>query len=145
MDINVGALETCLSKIQDINRQNVTRKHFRCSSNVEFWFFSSCQNIVCLILCVAIIGGSEFLRQICPRKGGVHFLVAIVKISQVNLFMMYNDLVINYQHEHFQVFCDVVRNTFITITQNWITNLNIDKKNLLFTWLVVTIQLTFLI
>jgi hypothetical protein len=66
------------------------------------------------------------------REVFIFYLVAIVEICQVDIFMMYSDLVINYQHEHFQVFCDVVENTFVTITQNWITNLNIDKKNLAF-------------
>jgi hypothetical protein len=30
----------------------------------------------------------------------------------------------SYQHEHFQVFCYVVDNSFTTITQDWVTNLN---------------------
>jgi hypothetical protein len=74
MDINVGALETCPSKIQDISCQNVTRQHFSCSIKVESWFPLSCQNIVCLILCVVTIGSNEFVDQTCPREGGVHFL-----------------------------------------------------------------------
>jgi hypothetical protein len=51
------------------------------------------------------------------------FVVA-VKICQVDLFMMYYNLATFYQHEHFQLFCDVVENNFATITQDWVTNLN---------------------
>jgi hypothetical protein len=34
----------------------------------------------------------------------------------------------NYQCEHFQIFCDVVKNTSITIIQDWGTNLNNSSK-----------------
>ncbi len=42
--------------------------------------------------------------------------MAIVKICLVNLFMMYLDPTTSYQHEHFQLFCDVVENNSATIT-----------------------------
>jgi hypothetical protein len=42
--------------------------------------------------------------------------MAIAKICLANLFMMYFDPNTSYQHEHFQVFCDVVENNFATIT-----------------------------
>jgi hypothetical protein len=38
--------------------------------------------------------------------------------------MMYFDLMIGYQCEHFEVFCDVVDKNSTTITQNWVINLN---------------------
>jgi len=57
--------------------------------------------------------------------------VTIVKICQVDLFMMYFDPTIGYQHEHFQVFCDVVDNNFATIPK-WVTNINIGAKTLTF-------------
>jgi hypothetical protein len=75
---------------------------------------------------------NSLIKYAQGREVFIFYLVAIVKISQVDLFMMYNDLVIDYQCEHFQVFCDVVENTFITINQIWITNFNIDTKNLAF-------------
>jgi hypothetical protein len=53
--------------------------------------------------------------------------VATIKISQINLFMMYIDPMTNYQHEHFQVFCAIVENTSTIITQDWVTNLKIGS------------------
>ncbi len=60
--------------------------------------------------------------------------MTIVKICQVDLFMMYFDPTIGYQHEHFQVFCDVVDNNFATIPK-WVTNINIGAKTLTF-WVI---------
>jgi len=48
----------------------------------------------------------------------------MVKICQANIFMMYFDPFTNYQHEHFQVFCDIVDNNSTTITQDWVIDLN---------------------
>jgi hypothetical protein len=75
---------------------------------------------------------NSLIKYAQGREVFIFYLVAIVRICQVDLFMMYNDFVIDYQREHFQVFCDDVENTFVTITQNWITNLSIDTKNLAF-------------
>ncbi len=47
-------------------------------------------------------------------------LMAIVKICLVDLFMKYINLMNNYQHEHFQVFYDVVENFFATVNQDWV-------------------------
>jgi hypothetical protein len=45
---------------------------------------------------------------------------------------MYFDALTSYQHEHFQVFCDIVDNSFVTITQNWVINLNKNIETLSF-------------
>jgi hypothetical protein len=45
-------------------------------------------------------------------------LVVVVKIYQVDIFMMYFNLPTSYQYEHFQLFCDVVENNFATLTQD---------------------------
>jgi hypothetical protein len=38
----------------------------------------------------------------------------------------------SYQLEHFQIFCDVVDNSFATITQDWVTDLNIGGDPFVF-------------
>jgi hypothetical protein len=100
---------------------------------LNFDFFCHVKTLFALSCVLPLLEAMNYLIKYA--QGGEVFIfdmVAIVKICQVDLFMMYNDLVIDYRCEHFQVFCDVVENIFVTITQNWITNLNIDTKNLVF-------------
>jgi hypothetical protein len=52
--------------------------------------------------------------------------MAIVKICLVYLFMKYISLMNNYQHEHFQVFYDVMENIFATINQDCIIDIYIS-------------------
>jgi hypothetical protein len=48
---------------------------------------------------------------------------------------MYSNPSNNYQCEHFQVFLDLVENNFVTITQDWVTNLNNGMETLvLYGW-----------
>ncbi len=60
--------------------------------------------------------------------------VVIAKICQANFFMMYYNHATPYQHEHFQLFCDVVENDFATITQDWVTNLKNGSKYFFNDW-----------
>ncbi len=46
--------------------------------------------------------------------------------------MMYSNPFISYQCEHFQVFCDIVNNNFVTITQDWDIDLNNGLETLFF-------------
>jgi hypothetical protein len=55
-----------------------------------------------------------------------------IKNYQAYFFMAYFDFITNYQHEHLQVFCDVVDNNCATITHDWIINLNIGTKTIAF-------------
>lgn len=50
----------------------------------------------------------------------------------MEVFMMYFNHVTNYQHEHFQVFCYVVDNNSMTITQDWVTNFNTKMETFAF-------------
>jgi hypothetical protein len=59
-------------------------------------------------------------------------VVAIVKICQADLYMMYSNTSNNYQHEHFQVFSNVVENSFALITQDWVIHFNNAMKTLVF-------------
>jgi hypothetical protein len=65
--------------------------------------------------------------------------MVIVKICPVNLFVKYINLMNNYQHEHFQVFYDVVENIFATINQDSIIDIYTVHKTLFSTWLITTI------
>jgi hypothetical protein len=69
--------------------------------------------------------------------------VTIIKICQADIFMMYSDPFTSYQHEHFQVFCDIMDNSSTTIMQNWIIDLNSGTKTYLFILLVSPIKLKF--
>jgi hypothetical protein len=69
--------------------------------------------------------------------------VTIIKIFQANIFMTYFDPFTSYQHEHFQVFCDIVDNNFTTIMQDWIIDLDSGTKTYFFILLVPPIKLTF--
>ncbi len=60
--------------------------------------------------------------------------VVIVKICQANFLMMYYNHATPYQHEHLQLFCDVVENDFATITQDWVTNLKNGSKSFFNDW-----------
>ncbi len=62
----------------------------------------------------------------------IYNFVASFKICQTDPFMMYFDALTSYQHECFQVFCDIVDNNFATITQNWVINLNKNIETLYF-------------
>jgi len=62
----------------------------------------------------------------------IYNFVASIKICQTDPFMMYFDALTSYQHEHFQVFCNIVENSFATITKNWVINLNKNIKTLSF-------------
>ncbi len=55
-----------------------------------------------------------------------------VKIYQVDLYIMYSDPSTNYQHDHFQVFSDVVENISTTITKDWVIDLNNGMETLIF-------------
>lgn len=55
--------------------------------------------------------------------------VVVVNICQIDIFMMYSNLATSYQHEHFQLFCDVVENNFTTIIKGWATDLNNGSKS----------------
>jgi hypothetical protein len=62
----------------------------------------------------------------------IYNFVASTKICQTDPFMMYFDALTSYQHECFQVFCDIVDNSFATITKHWVINLNTNIKTLFF-------------
>jgi hypothetical protein len=48
---------------------------------------------------------------------------------------MYSNPSNNYQREHFQVFSDVVENSFATITHDWVTNFNNGmESSVLYGW-----------
>jgi hypothetical protein len=59
-------------------------------------------------------------------------LQSLVKIYQVDLYMMYLDPSTNYQHDHFEVFSDVVENSSTTITKDWVIDLNNGMETLVF-------------
>jgi hypothetical protein len=74
----------------------------------------------------------------------ITFLAYFTMLSpHVDHFMMYTNPMTNYQCEHFQIFCDVVKNTSTTTVQNWVTNFNNNLKKNLFEWLVTINKLTF--
>jgi hypothetical protein len=73
----------------------------------------------------------------------IYNFVASAKICQTDPFMMYFDALTSYQHECFQVFCDIVDNSFATITKHWVINLNTNIKTLFFVWMVTPIKFTF--
>ena len=58
--------------------------------------------------------------------------VAVVKICQVDLYMMYVDLENSFHKAHFQMFCDVVEDHSYTISHEWITDLNTRVESLAF-------------
>jgi hypothetical protein len=116
MDFNVWAFEPNHGRIQDCDCENVIGQPFNCLSKVKFWPFLWHSHIICLVLFIAIVGGTQCFDQIYLRKGCLClWFCDNRKICRVDLFMMYFDPTIGYQHEHFQVFCDVVDNNFATI------------------------------
>jgi hypothetical protein len=58
--------------------------------------------------------------------------IIIVKICQANLYKMYIDPTISFQHENFLEFTNVVANTSCRITHDWVTNLNDNNEHLAF-------------
>jgi hypothetical protein len=62
----------------------------------------------------------------------IYNFVALIKICQTNPFMMYFDALTSYQHERFQVLSDIVDNSFATIPQNWVNNINKNIETLSF-------------
>ncbi len=58
--------------------------------------------------------------------------VATIEIYQVYLYMMYSNPSNNYQHDHFQVFSDVVENSSTISTKNWVIDLNNGMETLVF-------------
>jgi hypothetical protein len=58
--------------------------------------------------------------------------VVVVKICQVDLYMMYVDPETSLQKQHFQKFCDVVEDCSYTITQEWVIDLNTGSESLAF-------------
>ena len=58
--------------------------------------------------------------------------VAAIKICQADLYMMYVDPESSFQKAHFQMFCDVVEDYSYTISQEWVTNLNMGTESLAF-------------
>jgi hypothetical protein len=68
----------------------------------------------------------------------------MVKIHQVDLFMMYFDPFTSYQHEHIQVFCDIVDNICTTISPKiGLLTSTMVHKPYLFVLLVILIKFTF--
>jgi len=57
--------------------------------------------------------------------------------------MMYSDPFTSYQHEHFQVFYDIMDNSSTTIMQDWVIDLNSGMKTYIFILLVPPIKFTF--
>ena len=58
--------------------------------------------------------------------------LAAVKICQSELFMMYSDNDTTWQREHFKMFYDIVHDHSYSITQEWVTDLNIGGESLAF-------------
>jgi len=76
----------------------------------------------------------------------INFLAYFTMLSpHINLFMMYINLMTNYQFKHFQIFCDVVKNTSTTIAQIGLQILTIIHKKNIFEWLVTINKLRFLL
>jgi len=68
-------------------------------------------------LFVTIVVSSDVLIKYAQgRDVFICEFVATINICQTNLYMMYLDPSGNYQHEHFQVFSDVVENSADPIT-----------------------------
>jgi hypothetical protein len=55
-----------------------------------------------------------FIKKIQGKDVFIYDFVTMVKICQVDLFMMYYNPFTSYQHEHFQVLYGIVDNSFIT-------------------------------
>jgi len=64
-----------------------------------------------------------YAMNVIVTTRAITFLAYFTMLSPcVDLFVMYTNLMTNYQCKHFQIFCDVVKNTSTTIAQNWVTN-----------------------
>jgi hypothetical protein len=113
VNINVGAFEMCLGKIQNNDYQNVTRQHCNFSSKIEFYLLCDIKTLLALS-CVL----NSLIKFAQGRDVFILNLVVTLKICQVDLFFMYIDFMSNYQHKYFQVFSDAVKNIFTTITQD---------------------------
>ncbi len=84
----------------------------------------------CLLLLLKVI--NVLIKFAYKRDVFICDFVPTIKICQIDFFMMYFDIMTSYQHEHFQVFCDVVNNSSTTITQDWVINLNTSAKTFAF-------------
>jgi hypothetical protein len=79
-----------------------------------------------LVLLAAILESINALIKFSQERDVfISNFVVVEKSCQTDLFMMYIKFMTNYQHEHFQVFCDVAKNTSTTSTQDWVIDLNI--------------------
>ena len=58
--------------------------------------------------------------------------MAAVKICQVDLYMMYVDPESSFQKAQFQMFCNVVEDHSYTISQEWVTDMNMGIESLAF-------------
>ena len=72
--------------------------------------------------------------------------VAAVKICQAELYMMYSDCDMTWLKSHFEMFHDIINDHFYTITQEWVTDLNMGSQTLAFqigdhTYLVHSVSL----
>jgi hypothetical protein len=70
----------------------------------------------------------KFINALMKFTQGTYVFVcdyiAIVKICQSNLYMMYGDSNTNLQVANFPKFIDVVGNTSCRVTHDWVTNIN---------------------
>jgi hypothetical protein len=73
---------------------------------------------------LALLEAINVLIKFAQGRDFVCDFVATIKVCRIDLFMMYFNPWTSYQHEHFQVFCDVMDNSFVTITQDLVIDLN---------------------
>jgi hypothetical protein len=113
--------------IVKMSQDSVSIAQARFKSRPPLWY----SHVVGFILFATIVRSSACLNQICTKDIFICDFVAAVKICQADLYMMYSNPSSNYQHEHFQVFSNVVENSFAIFTSTMVW------KHLLFIWLVI--------
>lgn len=88
--------------------------------NQQFQFFiTKCENRFgsCLLSFLETL--NVLIKFAYERDVFICDFVPVVKICQTDLFSMCSDATINYRQKHFQIMCDFVSNSFVTITQHW--------------------------
>ncbi len=116
MDKHVEVFETCHGRIQNNDCEDVTRQCFSYSSKVQsrpFCDFHMLLGLFCLLPLLEVV--NVLIKYAQGRDVFICDFVATIKICQTNLYMMFSDPSNNYQHEHFQVFSNVVENNYSTI------------------------------
>jgi L-rhamnose mutarotase len=87
-------------------------------------------SLICLLSLLEVVHALIKFAQ--GRDIFICDFVAVAKLCQADFYMMYSYRSSNYQHDHFQVFSNVVENSFATITHDWVIHLNNGTQTLFF-------------